>query len=119
MERGKEIMEILRFWFGDGSDPAHERRWFAQDAAFDESCRSGFLADHERAATGQLESWKETPSGALALILLTLIVRDDLVLLPVYQSVMAEGVKDGLAGFAANINCSSNCWNMRDWYWAG
>lgn len=47
------------------------------------------------------------------------IVRDDLVLLPVYQSVMAEGVKDGLAGFAANINCSSNCWNMRDWYWAG
>jgi peptide/nickel transport system substrate-binding protein len=40
-------------------------------------------------------------------------------LLPVYQSVMAEGVKDGLAGFAANINCSSNCWNMRDWYWAG
>jgi len=70
MERGKEIMEILRFWFGDGSDPAHERRWFAQDAAFDESCRSGFLADHERAAAGQLESWKETPSGALALILL-------------------------------------------------
>lgn len=46
------------------------------------------------------------------------IVRDDLVLLPVYQSVMAEGLKDGLTGFAANINCSSNCWNMREWYWA-
>ncbi|MGX5736397.1 peptide ABC transporter substrate-binding protein [Bosea thiooxidans] len=46
------------------------------------------------------------------------IVRDDLVLLPVYQSVMAEGIRDGLNGFAANINCSSNCWNMRDWYWA-
>ncbi|KRE09722.1 ABC transporter substrate-binding protein [Bosea sp. Root381] len=46
------------------------------------------------------------------------IVRDDLVLLPVYQSVMVEGVKEGLSGFAANINCSSNCWNLRDWYWA-
>lgn len=45
------------------------------------------------------------------------IVRDDLVLLPVYQSAMAEGIKNGLNGFAANINCSSNCWNMRDWFW--
>jgi len=29
MER---IDEILNFWFGDGSDPEHERLWFAQDA---------------------------------------------------------------------------------------
>lgn len=46
------------------------------------------------------------------------MIREDLVLLPVYQSVMAEGLKDGLNGFAPNINCSSNCWNMRDWFWA-
>ncbi|AOO80588.1 peptide ABC transporter substrate-binding protein [Bosea vaviloviae] len=46
------------------------------------------------------------------------IIRDDLALLPIYQTVMAEGLKDGLQGFAANINCSSNCWNMRSWYWA-
>lgn len=46
------------------------------------------------------------------------IIRDDLVLLPIYQTVMAEGIKDGLQGFAANINCSSNCWNMRSWFWA-
>jgi uncharacterized protein (DUF924 family) len=70
MERVNEIMEILRFWFGDSSDPAHESPWFVQDAAFDQLCRSGFLADHERAAGGQLESWKDTPSGTLALILL-------------------------------------------------
>lgn len=45
------------------------------------------------------------------------IVRDDLVMLPIYQTVMAEGVKDGLTGFAANINVSSNCWNIGVWYW--
>jgi uncharacterized protein (DUF924 family) len=67
MER---VNEILQFWFADGSDPAHERRWFAQDAAFDQACRTGFLADHERAAGGELDSWKEEPSSALALILL-------------------------------------------------
>ena len=46
------------------------------------------------------------------------IIRDDLVLLPIYQTVMAEGIKDGLQGFQPNINCSSSCWNMRRWYWA-
>ena len=67
MER---IDEILNFWFGDGSDPEHERRWFAQNAAFDQACRNGFLADHERAADSELDSWKNAPSSALALILL-------------------------------------------------
>jgi uncharacterized protein (DUF924 family) len=67
MERADEI---LQFWFGDGSDPEHERRWFAQDDGFDQSCRNGFLADHERAARGELDSWKAEPSSALALILL-------------------------------------------------
>ena len=59
MER---VDEILEFWFGDGSDPEHERRWFAQDAGFDQACRTGFLADHERAAGGELDSWKDSPS---------------------------------------------------------
>jgi len=61
---------ILEFWFGDGSDPAREPLWFAPDAAFDQACRTGFLADHERAAAGELDNWKEAPSSALALILL-------------------------------------------------
>jgi uncharacterized protein (DUF924 family) len=64
------VDKILEFWFGDGRDPDHERRWFMQDAAFDESCRAGFLADHERAAAGELDTWQEAPPGALALILL-------------------------------------------------
>ncbi len=67
MER---VAEILQFWFGDGSDPEHERRWFAQDAGFDQACRTGFLADHQRAAGGELDNWKDSPPSALALILL-------------------------------------------------
>ncbi|MBN8944006.1 MAG: peptide ABC transporter substrate-binding protein [Rhizobiales bacterium] len=46
------------------------------------------------------------------------IIRDDLAILPMFQAVLCEGVKDGLQGFTPNINCSSNCWNMRDWFWA-
>jgi uncharacterized protein (DUF924 family) len=64
------VDEILAFWFGDGSDPAYESRWFAQDAAFDQACRAGFVADHELAASGDLDSWKNEPPRALALILL-------------------------------------------------
>src|ERR1700689_5320361 len=67
MERADEILE---FWFGAGSDPACERPWFAQDDGFDRACRIGFLADHERAAAGELDSWKAEPSSTLALILL-------------------------------------------------
>ena len=65
-----KINEILQFWFGDGSDAQQERRWFMQDAGFDQACRAGFLADHERAAAGELDGWKHSPPGALALILL-------------------------------------------------
>jgi peptide/nickel transport system substrate-binding protein len=46
------------------------------------------------------------------------IIRGDLVFLPVYQWVSIEGVKEKLNGYQPNINSSSNCWNMRSWYWA-
>ena len=46
------------------------------------------------------------------------IIREDLVFLPVSQSVVVEGVKDTLIGYKPNINASSNCWNLRNWYWA-
>ena len=46
------------------------------------------------------------------------IIRQDLAILPLFQSAISEGTKDGLQGFAANINTSTNCWNMREWYWA-
>lgn len=46
------------------------------------------------------------------------IIRDDLVFLPVSQSMMIEGVKEKLIGHQPNINSSSNAWNMRTWFWA-
>ncbi len=46
------------------------------------------------------------------------IVREDLPLLPISQFITVEGMKSGLRGFQANINCSSNCWNVREWHWA-
>ena len=46
------------------------------------------------------------------------LIRRDLAILPLFQSFIAEGVKDGLQGFQPNINTSSNCWNAREWYWA-
>src|SRR5215470_7031088 len=71
MEPTKDSVEaILDFWFGDGSDPERERRWFESNPAFDQACRSGFLSDYERAAAGELDDWRESASSALALILL-------------------------------------------------
>ncbi len=68
MER---VEDILGFWFGAGDTVRRDPRvWFAADAAFDQACTDGFLADHERAAAGALDDWQGTPRGTLALILL-------------------------------------------------
>jgi len=45
------------------------------------------------------------------------LIRNDLAMLPLFQGTLTEGVKEGLQGFRHNINSSSNCWNMREWYW--
>lgn len=45
-------------------------------------------------------------------------VRDDLVLLPIYQPAPVEGLKEGLVGYRPNVNVQSNCWNIGAWYWA-
>jgi len=46
------------------------------------------------------------------------ILRDDLVLLPIYQSVPVRGTKEGLVGYEANVNTRTDCWNVASWYWA-
>ena len=68
MERAEEI---LRFWFwATDTTKRDTRAWFVPDAAFDQACTAGFLADHERAAAGALDDWQREPRGTLALILL-------------------------------------------------
>jgi uncharacterized protein (DUF924 family) len=57
--------DVLEFWRAAG--PA---RWFRKDDAFDEEFRSRFLALHEAAARGELDTWATDAPGALALVLL-------------------------------------------------
>lgn len=71
----KRIDEILVFWFGpagpQGPVPrAHMARWWEKDPAFDEEIRLRFSDVMELAAWGDLDAWRETPEGVLALLLL-------------------------------------------------
>jgi uncharacterized protein (DUF924 family) len=56
---------VVAFWREAGPE-----RWFAKDAGFDREFRERFLAQHEAAARGERAGWLETPTGALALLLL-------------------------------------------------
>lgn len=57
--------EIASFWRETGA-----ARWFAKDAALDAEIVRRFEPAHHAAARGELNSWTETPAGALALLLL-------------------------------------------------
>ena len=65
--------EIIDFWFGaPGSSTCGQPRqiWFESTPEFDEEIRRRFVADHEAAAAGRLDHWKEDPLSCLALVLL-------------------------------------------------
>jgi uncharacterized protein (DUF924 family) len=60
--------DVLSFWLGDGSTPREE--WFRKSEAFDETIRSRFGPAIARAAGGDLDAWKASPRGRLALVIL-------------------------------------------------
>lgn len=67
--------EVLEFWLGDARrDPRavadRVERWFQPDAALDAEVRARFAPWVERAAAGELDAWKATPQGLLALVIL-------------------------------------------------
>jgi len=65
--------EVLDFWFGRSNSPEFgkvQKKWFKKDADFDAEVRSRFLQQYELAASGQLDSWQNSPDNCLALILL-------------------------------------------------
>lgn len=67
--------QILNYWFGDlPTDdyfPSEKMDvWFASRPDIDREIRENFTADVNAAARGDLNSWRETPLGRLALILL-------------------------------------------------
>jgi uncharacterized protein (DUF924 family) len=53
---------IIRFWF----EEIDRKLWFKKDPDFDTLLRQRFGSVHQRACAGELLSWRETASGALA-----------------------------------------------------
>jgi uncharacterized protein (DUF924 family) len=79
METPQSIQE---FWFGadaDANDSADDDAianrqsalWWRKDAAVDDAIRTRFAGRLAQAAAHALDAWADTPSGRLALILLT------------------------------------------------
>ncbi len=46
------------------------------------------------------------------------IIRHDLPVLPIFNYTPVEGTKAKLIGYTPSVYVSSNCWNIREWYWA-
>jgi uncharacterized protein (DUF924 family) len=64
--------DVLWFWLGEpGSDPlAKSALWFKKDPDFDREITDRFGPALEAGMRGDLESWKKTPHGRLALVIL-------------------------------------------------
>ncbi len=67
--------DVLDFWFADAANgpealARRNRVWFRGGAPFDGECTAHFTATLEAAMSGELEHWKESPHGRLALIIL-------------------------------------------------
>jgi uncharacterized protein (DUF924 family) len=61
-----EAARVLQFWFAE----AGRKKWFRGGPDFDAAIRARFSGHHAAAAAGLLDSWRATPAGALALIIL-------------------------------------------------
>jgi uncharacterized protein (DUF924 family) len=70
------IETVLEFWFGSNADDgavAKEKSalWWSKSPQVDEEIRQRFENLVAQAGSGELAEWQSTPSGRLALILLT------------------------------------------------
>jgi uncharacterized protein (DUF924 family) len=73
MTDSPSIRDVLDFWFLPLDDPGHGKPrdiWWSGPAEFDAEIRSRFSAPFDRALDGAFDSWRHSPDGALALILL-------------------------------------------------
>ena len=61
-----EIEEILNFWFIE----CKPEQWFKKNEDFDRMIEKSFSSAIEDAIEGKLDSWEETETGCLALIIL-------------------------------------------------
>jgi uncharacterized protein (DUF924 family) len=56
---------IIDFWF----DPKVKPLWFSKNEKFDKLIKDKFLSLYEQAASGELDTWKATSEGILALVI--------------------------------------------------
>jgi len=68
------IEDVLDFWFGEVnelgcSSPEHRKRWWTKSDAFDEAIKSHFVNDYEAVVAGDRDTWRNTPRGTLAYII--------------------------------------------------
>ena len=61
-----EIEDILNFWFIE----CKPKQWFKKNEDFDQMIEKSFSSAIEDAIEGKLDSWEETETGCLALIIL-------------------------------------------------
>jgi uncharacterized protein (DUF924 family) len=65
----EEAQAVLSFWFDGGEGAGQVRKaWFRKDERFDREIASRFEPTLAAARTGQLDAWRATPLGRLALI---------------------------------------------------
>jgi len=60
-----QAQDIINFWF----DPEHRSLWFAKSDEFDATIRDQFQIIHSQATQAELWSWRQTPEGRLAEII--------------------------------------------------
>jgi len=73
MTDSPSIRDVLDFWFLPLDDPGHGRPreiWWKGPAEFDAEIRARFGAAFDRAVEGAFDSWRQSPDGALAHIIL-------------------------------------------------
>jgi uncharacterized protein (DUF924 family) len=58
-------IDVIRFWF----EEAKPKDWFGKNVDFDEQIRARFCPTHEAAGRCELSSWRSTPEGRLAEII--------------------------------------------------
>lgn len=67
------IRDILDFWFLPLDDPGHGKSrelWWGSTPELDVEIKVRFSALFDRAVAGELDSWRKSPDGALALVIL-------------------------------------------------
>ncbi|NMM02453.1 DUF924 domain-containing protein [Paraburkholderia sp. RP-4-7] len=72
LPEAEEARAVLDCWFGAPNTPTFgqaRKLWFSRDQAFDAMLLERFAALIDAAREGSLDSWTETPLGALALVI--------------------------------------------------